>query len=176
VISVFVANFVRDFGVLSLGLVLNIVLIVLARNYLKRRRNIVGSNSNDRTGFKKIKDVMIALILCSFSVLIHTAAFMVWNCLFSVCWLDLIVSNFSFKRIFSSFCGPVTETYFSPVSALTRLWSTLNTPWTSFYFITWTGSFARASLIFLKRTSLDALSTGLQPICYWSWSDVDHET
>jgi len=74
VISVFVANFVRDFGVLLLGVVLNIVLIVQAKNYLERRRNIVG---NDSTGFKKIKDAVIALILCSFSVLIHTAAFMV---------------------------------------------------------------------------------------------------
>ena len=76
-ISVFVANFVRDFGVLLLGVVLNIVLIVQAKSYLERRRNIVGNDSTDITGFKKIKDVLIALILCSFSVLIHTAAFMV---------------------------------------------------------------------------------------------------
>jgi len=77
VFSVFLANLIRDMGVLIVEIASNIILIVFLKKNLERRRNL---NSVGCKHYKKVKmeNMIVALVMCSFSVLIHAATFSVF--------------------------------------------------------------------------------------------------
>jgi hypothetical protein len=71
-------NFVRDLVTMLLEITFNISLIILLKKYAARRNRIISIRSNESNkDNKELKNGAIALILCSFSTVIHAATFSV---------------------------------------------------------------------------------------------------
>jgi hypothetical protein len=73
------ANFIRDLVTMLLEIVFNISLIILLKKYVARRNRIISTRSNENNNNNtELKNGAIALILCSFSTVIHAATFSVY--------------------------------------------------------------------------------------------------